>query len=94
MKTRHHIVITGGCPLLSLKSYYKWLGYKHNVKQFSEHQYLHVTAADTTIGYLSSGDSITSLQYTFRIPKNTIYIFLPEVLFAIYEVLQPYMKVR
>jgi len=44
--------------------------------------------------YLASGDSITSLKYAFKIPKNTIYTFLPEVLFAIYEVLQPYMKVR
>ena len=36
--------------------------------------------------YLASRDSITSLQYAFRIPKNTIYTFLPGVLFAIYEV--------
>ena len=52
------------------------------------------TKLELTLRYLASGDSITSLQYALRIPKNTIYTFLPEVHSAIYEVLRPYMKVR
>ena len=49
---------------------------------------------EITLRYLASGDSLTSLQYRYRVPKNTISVFLPEVLSAIYEVLRPFIKAR
>nr|CAI5824196.1 unnamed protein product [Callosobruchus analis] len=48
---------------------------------------------EITLRYLATGDSFKSLMYIFRVPHNTISSFLPEVLAAIYEVLQEYIKV-
>lgn len=48
-----------------------------------------------TLRFLGSGNSFSSLQYLFRIPKQTISTIIPEVLDAIYTViLYKYMKVR
>lgn len=46
-----------------------------------------------TLRYLATGDSFMSLQYLFRVPHNTISVFLPEVLKALYEVLNDFIKV-
>jgi len=43
--------------------------------------------------YLASGDSISSLQYLYRVPKNTISSFLEEVLDAIYLKLKDFIQV-
>ncbi|PNF22512.1 hypothetical protein B7P43_G14377 [Cryptotermes secundus] len=51
------------------------------------------TKLEIALRYLSAGESLKSLQYLFRVPHNTISTFLPEVLGAIFEVLQPYIKV-
>ena len=51
------------------------------------------TKLEITLRYLATGDSLKSLQYLFRVPSNTISTFLPEVLQAIYDVLQPFIKV-
>lgn len=41
-----------------------------------------------TLRYLATGDTFASLQYMFRIPKNTISNFICEVCEAIYNVLK------
>lgn len=41
-----------------------------------------------TLRYLATGETFSSLQYIFRIPKNTISTFFLEVCEAIYEVLK------
>lgn len=46
-----------------------------------------------TLRYLASGDSFSSLQYLYRVPKCTISKFLPEVCDSIYSVLENYIKV-
>lgn len=51
------------------------------------------TKLEITLRYLATGDSFRSLALLFRVPHNTISVFLPEVMAAIYEVLQPYIKV-
>lgn len=51
------------------------------------------TKLEITLRYLATGDSLKSLQYLFRVPINTISKMLPEVLIAIYDVLQKYIKV-
>ncbi|CAH1993074.1 unnamed protein product [Acanthoscelides obtectus] len=48
---------------------------------------------EVTLRYLASGDSLASLQYLYRLPRCTIYAFLPDVLLAVYEVLGNYIKV-
>lgn len=48
----------------------------------------------TTLRYLATGDSYRSLEYLMRISRSTICQFIPVVLEAIYESLQPiHMKV-
>lgn len=47
-----------------------------------------------TLRFLASGDSFTSLQYTFRISKQVISKFVPEVCKAIIDVLKGNVKVR
>lgn len=47
-----------------------------------------------TLRYLSSGDSYTSLQYTFRVSKQSISGIVPEVCSAIIEELKENIKVR
>jgi len=51
------------------------------------------TKLEITLRYLATGDSFRSLALLFRVPHNSISVFLPEVLSAIYEVLQPFIKV-
>lgn len=51
------------------------------------------TKLEITLRYLATGDSFRSLVLLFRVPHNSISVFLPEVLSAIYEVLQPFIKV-
>lgn len=52
------------------------------------------TKLEITLRCLATGDSFRSLSLLFRVPHNSISVFLPEVLAAIYEVLQPFIKVR
>lgn len=51
------------------------------------------TKLEITLRFLASGDSYHSLMYLFRVPSNTISLFIPEVLRAIYTVLQHYIQV-
>lgn len=46
-----------------------------------------------TLRYLATGDSYTSLMYTFKISKQLISRIIPEVCSAIIEALQEYVKV-
>jgi hypothetical protein len=46
-----------------------------------------------TLQFLASGESFTSLQYLFRVPKNSISKFIPEVLDAIYYSLEEYTTI-
>lgn len=48
---------------------------------------------EITLRYLATGDSFRSLALLFRVPHNSISVFLPTVLAAIFEVLQPFIKV-
>lgn len=48
---------------------------------------------NVNLRFLATGDSFSSLQYLFRIPKNTISTFIPEVLDAIYSALLDFLKV-
>lgn len=43
--------------------------------------------------YVASGDCFATLEALYRIPKCSISRFLPEVLAAIYKVLEEYIKV-
>ena len=52
------------------------------------------TKLEVTLHYLASGDSFRSLALLFRIPRNTISTFLPDVLTAVYEALDAYIKVN
>lgn len=51
------------------------------------------TKMEITLRYLATGDSFRSLALLFRVPHNSISVFLPEMMAAIYKVLQPYIKV-
>lgn len=44
--------------------------------------------------YLATGDSFSSLESSFRVPKSSISKFLPSVLDAIYEALEEYIQVN
>ena len=46
-----------------------------------------------TLHFLASGESYTSLQYLFRIPKNSNSKFIPEMLDAIYDTLAEYTTI-
>jgi hypothetical protein len=46
-----------------------------------------------TLRFLATGDSFTSLQYLFRVSKQSISTIVPEVCNAIIEALQEYVKV-
>ncbi|XP_046573230.1 uncharacterized protein LOC124281247 [Haliotis rubra] len=41
-----------------------------------------------TLRYLATGDSYKSLEFLYRVPKNTICNFVPQVCVAIYETLK------
>lgn len=47
-----------------------------------------------TLRFLATGDSYTSLQYTFKISKSTISNIIPEVCIALTNVLSDMIKVR
>jgi len=47
-----------------------------------------------TLRFLATGDSYTSLQYTFKISKSTISSIIPEVCIALTNVLSDMIKVR
>ncbi|XP_046558325.1 uncharacterized protein LOC124267444 [Haliotis rubra] len=48
-----------------------------------------------TLRYLATGDSYKSLEFLYRVPKNTICNFVPQVCVAIYETLKKdFLKVR
>lgn len=51
------------------------------------------TKLEVTLRYLATGDSFKSLEFFFRVPKNTISIFFPDTCEAIYNVLGEYIKV-
>lgn len=51
------------------------------------------TKLEVTLRYLATGDSFKSLEYLFRVPESTISLFIPEVLTAISQVLEPFIKV-
>lgn len=51
------------------------------------------TKLEITLRYIATGDTLKSVQYLFRVPHNTISKFLPGVLEAIYQVLQPFVQV-
>ena len=51
------------------------------------------TKLEVTLRYLATGDSFKSLEFFFRVPKNTISIFIPDTCEAIYNVLGEYIKV-
>ncbi|XP_074037262.1 putative nuclease HARBI1 [Leptinotarsa decemlineata] len=46
-----------------------------------------------TLRYLATGDSFKSLEYLFRVPKNTISKFIPETCKAIIKELEEFIKV-
>ena len=52
------------------------------------------TKLGVTLRYLASGDSFRSLALLFRIPYKTISTLLPDVLIAVYEALDAYIKVN
>ncbi|XP_014281041.1 putative nuclease HARBI1 isoform X2 [Halyomorpha halys] len=43
--------------------------------------------------FLATGDSLSSIQYQYRVPKCSISKFLPDVFDAIYESLRDYIRV-
>lgn len=49
---------------------------------------------EITLRYLAIGDSFRYLALLFRVSHNSISVFLPQVLGAIFEVLQPFIKVN
>lgn len=51
------------------------------------------TKLEIVLRFLATGNSFTSLQYLFRVPKNTISNFVPDVCDAIYNVLKEFIKV-
>lgn len=46
-----------------------------------------------TLRFLATGDSYTSLQYLFKVSKQSISLIIPEVCDAIIESLRDYVKV-
>lgn len=51
------------------------------------------TKLEVTLRYLATGDSFKSLEYFFRVPKNTISSFVPHTCEAIYYVLRDFIRV-
>lgn len=49
---------------------------------------------EIVLRYMATGDSFKSLEYIYRVPKSTISSFLVDVLEAVYEVLEEFIKVR
>ena len=47
-----------------------------------------------TLRYLAAGDCFGTLEAMYRVPRCTIFKFLPDVLSAIHEVLEDFIKVR
>ncbi|CAI6358602.1 unnamed protein product [Macrosiphum euphorbiae] len=51
------------------------------------------TKLDVTLRYLATSDSFKSLEFLFRVPKNTISKFIPETCEAIYNELAEFIQV-
>jgi len=51
------------------------------------------TKLEITLRFLATGESYSSLQYFFRVPKCTISLFVPDICTEIYNVLENYIKV-
>jgi len=52
------------------------------------------TKLEVTLRYLATGDSFKSLEYLFRVLECIIsLLFIPEVLTAISQLLEPFIKV-
>lgn len=51
------------------------------------------TKLEVTLRYLATGDSFKSLEFLFRVPKNTISKFIPETCEAIYNELAEFIQV-
>lgn len=51
------------------------------------------TKLEIVLRFLATGNSFTCLQYLFRVPKNTISTFVPDVCDAIYTALKEFIKV-
>jgi hypothetical protein len=49
---------------------------------------------EITLHYLATGDSFSSLQFLYHVPKTTICRFIPEDTEAIYSALKEYVQVR
>lgn len=46
------------------------------------------------INFIATGDCFSSIAALYRVPKNSISVFIPEVCAAICECLNEYIKVR
>jgi len=51
------------------------------------------TKLEVTLRYLATSDSFKSLEFLFRVPKNTISKFIPETCEAIYNELAEFIQV-
>nr|XP_022910725.1 putative nuclease HARBI1 [Onthophagus taurus] len=51
------------------------------------------TKLTVTLRYLATGDSFKSLEFLFRVPKNTISKFIPETCEAIHKTLREFIQV-
>jgi len=51
------------------------------------------TKLEIVLRFLATGNSFTSLQYLFRVPKNTISTFLTDVCDSIYTALKEFIEV-
>ncbi|XP_050669933.1 uncharacterized protein LOC126968827 [Leptidea sinapis] len=51
------------------------------------------TKLQISLRYLATGDSFSSLESSYRVPKSSMSKFLPEVLDAIYEGLEEYIQI-
>jgi hypothetical protein len=48
---------------------------------------------EITLRYLATGESLSSLNFLYRVPKTTIFRFIPEVTEAICNALKEYVQV-
>lgn len=68
----------------------------HKVEKIDTHMRQAITVKERlalTLRFLATGDSFTSLQYLFRVSKQSISTIVPDVCNAIIESLAEYVKV-